>query len=276
MHSFIKENIKVSDAFIQKFAELYISYRTESVTATKTLSTNFLFKTTGFNTDELEKLIQKNVIAEDKKRDAGQTPEILNDIYRSDLGELLMTYYFEEKLNEKERFRIPLKNISFRELSNMPGRGMDAIGYRVEASKVNLLVGEAKVSESPKSPPSVVDESSDSIYKTQLAKKENKSLILEKLADYWRRLSLDDASVIGLAIWAIENDLFDHYDITFGCTLIRDYKCVKEATDYGKLKTDSKAFEKFRIAFALLSFENKSIAETVDLFYSKVQELIAK
>src|SRR3982751_1688959 len=104
MHSFKKEDIKVSDAFIKKFAEMYISQRTMSVTAIKSLTANFLFNNTGFDTKELEHVIKKNVIAEDTKREKGLTPDILNDIYRSDLGELLMTYYFEEKITKDKRF----------------------------------------------------------------------------------------------------------------------------------------------------------------------------
>lgn len=275
MHAFKKEDIKVNDAFIKKFAEMYISQRTMCVTSIKSLTANFLFKNLGFDTTELERVIKKNVIAEDAKREQGLTPDILNDIYRSDFGELLMTYYFEEKITEDKRFLIPLKNISFRELSNMPGRGMDAIGYRVNSTKINVLLGEAKVSESMTSPPSVVHTSPDSIYKTHLNSRENKSAILKKLTDYYRRLNNEDATIIGMAIWAIENDMDDKYDLTFGCTLIRDYKCVNETTDYGKMRSEVSKFERHNVSFALLSFLDKSIAETVDLFYQKVKELAA-
>ena len=49
---------------------------------------------------------------------------------------------------------------------------------------------------------------------------------------------------------------------------------VNEATDYGKVKTNEKDFEPGKVHFSILSFKDKSIDETVDLFYKKVQELI--
>ena len=61
--------------------------------------------------EKLKQVIRKNAVAVDFKREQGLAPAILNDIYRSDLGELLMTYYFEEKIGEDKRFIIPLKNI---------------------------------------------------------------------------------------------------------------------------------------------------------------------
>ena len=91
-------------------------------------------------------LIKSNSTFVDPIREIGEVPSIINDIYRSDLGEILTTYYFEEKLPEGERFIIPLKNISMRERFDMPGRGIDAIGYRLEEDgKIELLLSEAKV-----------------------------------------------------------------------------------------------------------------------------------
>lgn len=101
----------------------------------------------GFNVEKLKQVIRKNAVAVDLKREQGLTPAILNDIYRSDLGELLMTYYFEEKIGEDKRYVIPLKNISSRELAQLPGRSLDAIGYRIDNGLFNILLGEAKVSE---------------------------------------------------------------------------------------------------------------------------------
>ena len=66
------------------------------------------------------------------------------DIIRSELGELLLTYYFEKKVAEKERFSIPIKLIEVKEVAGMASRGIDAIGFRKEGEKIHLLVGEAK------------------------------------------------------------------------------------------------------------------------------------
>ncbi len=273
MHFFDKQDIKVNTDFIKKFAEKYIQQRTASLTPAKTILTNFLFNNTGFNTSDLEKIITRNVIAEDEKREAGETPAVLNDIYRSDLGELLLTYYFEEKIEIPKRYKIPVKNISSRELSHLPGRGMDTIGYRQEGQKVRLLFGEAKVSQSTDSPPSVVHQTEDSIYKTHLKHKTDLKLALKKLSEYYKHLMPEDAAVIGFAIWAIENNKNTNYEITFGCTLVRDSTCVNALSDYGKMESCKADFEPHSVHFGLLSFTEKTIAETIELFYKEVYKM---
>jgi hypothetical protein len=49
---------------------------------------------------------------------------------------------------------------------------------------------------------------------------------------------------------------------------------VNDASDFGKVKKNEKDFEPGKVHFSILSFSDKSIKDTVDLFYNKVQELI--
>ncbi len=273
MHTYSKEDLEVTPAFVEKFARRYIAQRTEKISDIASLGTSVLVNKTGFDTKILEKIINTHLIAIDKRRNKGKTPEVINDIYRSDLGELLMTYYFEEKLTI-DQFTIPIKNISYRELADQPGRGLDAFGYNENNDKINLLFGEAKVSAEKKSPPQVVDVSGDSIYKTHLKYHTDKSKVLARLADIYKRLGNKDATIIGAAILAIEYDLDDKITLTYGCVLIRDSTCVNHEKDYGKMKSDEKKFVPHSIHFSILSFD-KTIDETVQLFYAKVQELIA-
>jgi hypothetical protein len=274
MHTYKKFDIKVFDAFIQKFAEKYLEQRSQTQFD---YSDKELYDNLGFDTSDLKRIISSNAMPIDTKREQGLQPDILNDIYRSDLGELLMTYYFEEKLPEIERFIIPLKNITFRERADLPGRGLDAIGYReISDGQIEILLGEAKVSADKKSPPAVVDSTDDSLYKTHLKHKNDVPMVIRRLSDYARRLNEKDATIIGFAILCIDKKLTDKYAITYGCTLIRDYTCVNETSDFGKLKSNATNFETGKVNFSILSFSNKSIKETVNLFYQKVQELITK
>ena len=110
MAEFVKLDIKVFDKFIEKFAERYILQRSQMNVDIDMLDSSHL-DDCGFNTDAIKQIIRKNAIAIDLNREIGLEPPVLNDIYRSDLGELLMTYYFEEKIGEDKRFIIPLKNI---------------------------------------------------------------------------------------------------------------------------------------------------------------------
>jgi hypothetical protein len=273
MHTFKKLDIRVFDAFIQKFAEKYLEQRSYANFNYADLDGK-LFSDVGFNTDELKKIITQNAVAIDLKRENGEQPQAVRDIFRSDLGELLMTYYFEEKLPDGERFVIPLKNISFRERADMPGRGLDAIGYQLDDTSVKILLGEAKVSAAKENPPSVVDSNKDSLYATHKNYHENRPIVIQRLTEYCKRLNPKDASILGLAIILINNNESDKYSITYGCTLIRDYECVDEEKDFGKLKNNSVEFEPNSVHFSILSFSNKTIDETVDEFYHKVRELI--
>ncbi|MBN1328047.1 MAG: hypothetical protein JXA54_01125 [Candidatus Heimdallarchaeota archaeon] len=274
MHFHEKIDVKVNDSFIEKFAKKYIEQRSKTNFDLNEIDSNLLYKANGFDATLLEGIIKKNAVAHDFAREKGKQPEVLRDIYRSDLGELLMTYYFEEKIDTKSRFIIPLKNITYRERSDLPGRGLDAIGYRVDEDKISILLGEAKVSDDQKSPPAVVDKNKDSIYRTHKKHNDKLDVVIERLTDYCRRLGAKDAEIVGLVILCMESNKKDLYSLTFGSTLIRDFKCVNDQSDFGKLKTNVNEFSPNKIHFSIISFKEKQIRETVDLFYDKVQELI--
>lgn len=275
MHVHKKTDVPVIDSFIQKFAEMYLGQRSKTTFKYSEINESALYGNLNFSTDILKQIIDKNSVAIDIAREQGKTPAVLRDIYRSDLGELLMTYYFEEKLPEGDRFVIPIKNITFRERADMPGRGLDAIGFReVGNDKVEILLGEAKVSGSKRTPPQVVDVTSDSIFETHTAHRNETPIVIQRLAEYAKRLNTADAKILGFAIVCLDQKI-DDVNITYGCTLIRDFECVNEASDFGKMKLNEQDFEPGNVHFSILSFSNKTIAEAVDLFYEKVQELIS-
>lgn len=279
MENFESFDIGVFDAFIEKFAKKYLDLRSSFLQGTP----EDLFKAaesigSGFDLNQLKSTVLQNSVYVDSMREDGVTPPILKDIYRSDLGELLMTYYFEEKTDEGRRFIIPLKNISTRERYDMPGKGIDAIGYRLSADgHVSLLIGEAKVSGESKNPPAVVHQSEDSIYNTQKRYHDHKDIIIQRLSDHLRRLNPQSEAftAIAMAIFSINDDNIANFDITYGCGLVRDFTCSKAPADYGKLLTNKADFDPGLVRFAIFSFKNATIEETVDLFYKKVQELKA-
>jgi len=131
------------------------------------------------------------------------------------------------------------------------------------------------VSASTTSPPAVVHQTDDSIYKTHLKHRPDLSYALKKLSEYYKHLLHEDASVIGIAIWLIEKSLFHYVDITLGCALIRDHTCVNDKTDYGKMKSDAKIFDPHEIQFSLLTLLGKTIEETVGMFYEEVKKQAA-
>lgn len=277
MDVFKKFDIRVFDAFVDKFAQKYVDLRSsfhndgESalLKAAESLGS-------GFDLTQIKSIITAKSVYLDPDRESGKTPKPLNDIYRSDFGELLTTYYFEEKLPSEDRYIIPLKNISYRERYDMPGRGNDVLGYKMSAEgKITLLLGEAKVSSQKNNPPAVVDQKVDSIYNTQKSYHDNPDVILQRLTDYMKRLSAgEDLVVIGFIVLSLQGGKTDKFDITYGCGLVRDYSCVKVDEDYGKLKTNADDFRPGDVHFAIFSFTNETIENTVQLFYDKVKDLV--
>ena len=273
LSTYIKYDVKVFDKFIEKFARKYIEQRSafdiansdEILQAAENLGS-------GFDLSEIKSVIQRNAVYVDPIREKGEIPLAVNDIYRSDLGELLTTYYFEERLGETERYIIPAKNIFTRERFDRPGRGIDAIGYRLnEDGKPELLIAEAKVSEQKNNPPSVVDNADDSIYKSLKNYHDHLEIIQQRLSEYRKFLSKTDW--IAIMCFVIEIEHGNTPNIMYGCGLVRDETCVDESKDFGKMKTNASEFEPGKIHFAIFSFTEATIESTIDLFYKRVREL---
>ena len=272
-NTYAKYDIRVFDDFIDKFAHKYIEQRSackipnqqEILLAAEALGS-------GFDLSQIKSIIERQSIYIDSKREGGETPSAVRDIYRSDLGELLTTYYFEEKLDKTERYIIPAKNISTRERYDMPGRGIDAIGYRINTEgKPELLIAEAKVSEQKVNPPSVVDGADDSIYKSLKNYHDHPEIIQQRLSEYCKYLSGMDLAMIMFFVIEIENGSAPN--IMYGCGLVRDENCIDVSKDFGKMKTNSVEFNPGNIHFAIFSFTEATIESTIDLFYKRVREL---
>lgn len=270
---YVKHDVRVFDKFIEKFARKYIEQRS----ASKIPDIDDILSTAesigaGFDLSQIKSVVQRNSVYVDPIREAGKTPQAVKDIYRSDLGELLTTYYFEEKLDEKERYIIPAKNISTRERYDMPGRGIDAIGYRIhEDGQTELLIAEAKVSGQQANPPSVVDSADDSIYKSLKNYHDHHEILEQRLVEHLKYVPQNEMMAILCFVIDIENGKTPV--ITYGCGLVRDHTCVDEALDFGKMKQNATDFGTGNIHFAIFSFTEETIESTVDLFYKKVMEL---
>lgn len=272
MDRFEELQVRVFDRFIDKFAERYVQQRS-AVPASVLEQAAAL--DCGLDTEALMKVIRNTSCYVDQEREAGRIPRALNDIYRSDLGELLTTYYFEEKLPEGERYVIPLKNITYRELPHKPGRGLDAIGYRKEEDgSYTLLLSETKVSDEKRNPPQVVHDREDSIYKTHKIHHDDLPFVLQRVTDLLRKTPTGGSfAVLGCIVLLMSADQMDRVKITYGCGLVRDTTCVDKTKDFGKMNSHVEEFRPGEVDFAIFTFTEKTISEAVDLFYKKVREL---
>lgn len=264
--------VKVFDAFIDHFAERYVQQRSFVEQDVVNRAASF---DSGLDVSALMSIIRSNSCFVDLERESGRIPAPIHDIYRSDLGELLTSYYFEEKLPDAERFIIPLKSISERERYDMPGRGIDAIGYRRESDgSFTLLLSEAKVSDEKRNPPQVVHDTNDSIYRVQKKHHDNMPLVLQRLSEYVRKLSSSESIfVLGCIVVWMSTGEYDRFKITYGCGLLRDNTCADRELDFGKMKSNVDVFRPGEVDFVVFSFTQKTIQETVDLFYQKVRRL---
>ena len=274
MNIYQKYDVVVFDKFIEKFAQKYVEQRIPLTSAAieETLKMSDGLGV-GFDLSQIKSILRQNAVPVDLVRERGEMPNPVNDIYRSDLGELLTSYYFEEKIGDCRRYIIPAKNINTRERYDMPGRGIDAIGYRIkDDGSYELLISEAKVSGQKQNPPSVVDQTEDSIYKTHKNYHDNADILKQRLVEFSKNLKGLDLIAILCIIVDIENKT-NKYAITYGCGLIRDYTCVDETKDFGMMKSRAEEFVPGNIHFAILSFTEETIVSTIDLFYKKVREL---
>lgn len=250
--------------FVEYFAKEYIKLRSGK---NHNITSNPIFNNSGFDVSELQKTILKGSVKKSLQLNNGKLNP--KDLYRSELGEMLMTYYFEKKLEESERFVIPVKLIADKETAEMPSRGIDCIGFREEEDKIHLLLGEAKVSDEKKNPPQVVKQ----IYETQKILTEQEKLV-EKLSDFSKKIP---DTYYGKFITLIAFIVFGktiNYSITYGCTLVRDKDCVNINSDFGKMKTNQSEFDPHNIHFVIMCFKDQTIDDTVKNFFEEVQRQI--
>ena len=268
LHKFDIYQTHVDDAYIASCANNYLRLLTATTFNTNELDKDPRLSDLGFATDTLKKIIKKYSVP------VRNTTSKKNDIYRSDLGELLMVSFFEKRLKDKypneENFIIPIKNISNRENIDMPARGLDVVGYRLE-DVITLLLGEAKVSDEKESPPQVVDKNDDSLYKTHTLHRTDKGYLLKKLANIATKLSYQHSYFFLQVIGYIEEDKTDKFKLVYGCCLLRDSQCHQQ-NDFGKMRTCAVEFEPNSIHFVVVCFDS-SIADTVNRFHNKVMEL---
>lgn len=268
LHKFDVYKRTVDPSYIASCASNYLRLLTSTAFDPSKVDSDSRFSDTGFSSSKLKELIKKY------STPARKSNNKKDDIYRSDLGELIMVSFFEKSLKSKypdeENFIIPIKNITSRENVDMPARGLDVVGYR-NSEMINLLLGEVKVSEEKNSPPQVVDKSKDSLYETHTKHRTDKKYLLKKLMTITRKLSYEHSYSFLQIIDHIEQGEFDKFKIIYGCCLVRDSQCQKD-TDFGKMKLKATEFEPNSVHFLIVSFD-KSITETVSEFHKKVIKL---
>lgn len=143
----IDQPVDDEEPWLRTLAKLYIELKTETA-----LPLN------GISVEGLDVVSAASVSQHLAEAAAPGPPRKVFDVVRSDLGELLAYTHLEEVFAT----RIGYKALRDRELSDLPGRGLDIVGIEDEDPPV-LVLGEVKVSDEARCPPRVVDIDSTSM-----------------------------------------------------------------------------------------------------------------
>lgn len=242
--------------WLKEAAEEYIRLRTACVTPLSALSLDGIGVVSTVN---LQERLKKATIP--LRRDDNF------DVVRSDFGEVL-TYLILER---HYGVRLGYKSVRDRELTQLPGRGIDAVGIEGN-SPLTLVLGETKVSDDKKSPPGVVDTSEDCLSKQHLMHLTDRDHTAAKLWDLVRRVAdveLREAYIAAAIL--IEDGHLDKLRIVGCCTLVRPQGRYTER-DFGSFKKKPKKFEPARIRFLVVRMES-GIDEVVQKWYEIIKKL---
>lgn len=271
-HIYRKFDIPFDDSRAERYARKYVELRSELIEDPSHYLSDEIFVGLSLDADKIKEIIQKHTTP--NRSSAGT----YRDIYRSDLGELMLVHYFEDGIKttnlepeDKIPFTIPVKNIYDRELNDLPGRGLDLLGFRLEP-KLSLLVGESKVSRERRNPPLVVHYNDDSIFKSQKKNREDRTYLIRRLSNVAKKLTGRDAKYLMAIILFMERGMEDRFDTIYGCCLVRDSICVDESRDFGKMMSEQSVFEPGFVHFVIPSLQ-VGIDDAVDLFARKIEEL---
>ncbi|MDO6966107.1 hypothetical protein [Rhizobium alvei] len=168
-------------------------------------------------------------------------------VMRSDLSEVAAYMLLERTFGTE----IAYKLVRDRELTKLPGRGIDAIGIEVGDKHVIVLAEVKFSSESikPGSAPQVVDKSDDCMRNQHLGHMKERRETIDKLMDCARRAASDAErdNLIAAAMY-LEHELWDKVEVVSCCVLMRP-KSLHTDADFGSFRTSPLDYEPARVRF---------------------------
>ena len=188
------------------------------------------------------------------------------DVVRSDMGETLAYILLEQNYSTQ----IGYKGVRTRELIQLTGRGIDAIG--VENNGVlTLVLVEVKVSNQDRNPPDVVDKNEDSISKTLKGHIRNHQKTSRKIWDVIRKTedpSIKDLLSAAALYW--DEKMWSFLRIICCGILIRPL-CKYRKKDFGLLKDDPGLVSHAKVRFLIVCV-NDDLDNFVSEFYRMARE----
>lgn len=190
------------------------------------------------------------------------------DVVRSDFGEILCYMLLEQEYETKFGY----KSIRDREITQLPGRGIDAIGIE-EGDKddpLKLILGEAKVSNEAASPPSVVDRGKDCLRNQHLGHLHDLKVTVDKIWDTSRRcLDISVRELLFTAALYLEKQRWDKLCLVACCVLVRPH-CRYTEADFGSFQQQSDDYKPALIRFLVMCIPD-DVETVVQNWYSIVK-----
>ncbi len=191
------------------------------------------------------------------------------NVVRSDFGELLCYMLLERDYGTS----FGAKSICHRELRDIPGRGIDAIGIELDINGLlTLVLCEVKVSDEKKSPPQVVDDSEDGLGKQHRHHLDN---LDEATKDkVWRAMRFtkdeDTADLLTVAATFLEEKQLDKLRIIISSVLIRPKTKYTQA-DFGSFRKKPDKYDPATIRFLIAC-----IPDGTDVIIKKWYDVVEK
>lgn len=169
------------------------------------------------------------------------------DVIRSDFGETLCYMLLEQEYQT----RFGYQSVCDRELIQLPGRGIDAVGIE-EGSPLTLVLGETKVSDEKTSPPKVVDTNDDSLKVQHTDHLSNPTVTAGKIWNLARHvIEINLRNLYFLAAFYLEEQSWEKLQIIACSVLVRPRQKYKQS-DYGSFRKTPSDYTPANIRFLVI------------------------
>lgn len=183
------------------------------------------------------------------------------DVVRSDMGELLHYLLLETEFQT----RFGYKSVRDRELIQLTGRGIDAVGIELDDAKLILCLGETKVSDAAASPPEVVDKKDDCLRAQHLDHLNDLAATTRKVFDLGRRARDPDLQNLFFAAGLLlEGGELDQLEI-ISCSVLVRPEARHTDEDYGSFRSSPADFVPSTVRFLVVRVPDdiKSMVESL-------------
>lgn len=258
-HQYRAYAVAEDDDWQRSSAAEYVKLRTECSLPVEDISVD------GITVMDVEGIRQRLKNATVPKRRSFKTQrEMSFDVIRSDLGETLSFMLLDEMYATKFGY----KSVRDRELIQLPGRGIDAVGIE-DGDPLTLVLGETKVS-NEESPPQVVDSSTDSLKAQHTEHLKDTKVTAAKIWNLARHvLDVRLRDLYFLAAFYLEEQRWEQLKIVACCVLVRP--CEKyQQLDYGSFRAKPSNFAPADIRFLIICLPG-DIDSIITGWYENVQ-----